>query len=605
MSANSAARLLSIQIRVHCAFPAGRADHRTCLNGIPEQDFDSIDQYGSEIAPIAETLKGMHWAYMFAFLFQYSRRAILLSLAAGVLSGACNTALLAVINSALSRKGFTAHTLWRFIGLCALLPTARFISERLLNKLGQGALCKLRVQLCSQFLAAPLRHLEEVGTPAMLAVLNDDIPAITGAILAIPLICMNASMVIGCIVYMGILSPGLLTIVLALLVIGAVCYQIPINWVHKTFVAARRETDALQGHFRALTMGTKELKIHSERRRIFLKDGIEKTARSLYKHNLFGQTVYSAASSWGHALVFITVGVMLFLIPRAPATSIHVMIPYALTVLYLMSPLQVVMNATPPLSRSAVALKQIKEFGLKLSEQGREITESPEVAAAGWKTLQFRSVVHSYNVDGCESGFSVGPFDLTFKAGETVFIIGGNGSGKTTFIKLLTGLYLPEKGQILFDGRPVVDSTADLYRSYFSVVFADCYLFDELPGCLSPRQAVRAQIYLERLKLSNKVRIVNGRLSTTALSQGQRKRLALLSAYMEDRPVYIFDEWAADQDPHFRAVFYKQLLPELKANGKTIFVVSHDEHYYDIADRLIQLEEGRVTKDSALAAVEK
>ncbi|MFD1905689.1 ATP-binding cassette domain-containing protein [Paenibacillus rhizoplanae] len=61
--------------------------------------------------------------------------------------------------------------------------------------------------------------------------------------------------------------------------------------------------------------------------------------------------------------------------------------------------------------------------------------------------------------------------------------------------------------------------------------------------------------YLKMLDLDGKVSIDNGRFSTLKLSGGQRKRLALLICYLEDRPIYLFDEWAADQDPEFRKFF--------------------------------------------------
>jgi putative ATP-binding cassette transporter len=201
-------------------------------------------------------------------------------------------------------------------------------------------------------------------------------------------------------------------------------------------------------------------------------------------------------------------------------------------------------------------------------------------------------------MDGDAEEFTLGPLDLTFARGEIVFIIGGNGSGKTTFIKLLTGLYAPEAGTILLDGKAVTLDTSDAYRQHFSVVFADFFLFDELLGLTTPTIDDQARRYLDRLKLADKVRIENGRLSTIELSQGQRKRLALLTAYLEDRPVYVFDEWAADQDPYFKNIFYLQLLPELKAQGKTIFVISHDERYYHLADRTIKLEDGQVVSDT-------
>jgi len=108
----------------------------------------------------------------------------------------------------------------------------------------------------------------------------------------------------------------------------------------------------------------------------------------------------------------------------------------------------------------------------------------------------------------------------------------------------------------------------------------------------------RAKEYLMSLGLDLKVSIVNGKFSTINLSQGQRKRLALLVAYLEDRQIYLFDEWAADQDPRFKEIFYRTLLPDLKEKGKTIILVSHDDRFYDVGDRIITLDSGIVTAET-------
>jgi putative pyoverdin transport system ATP-binding/permease protein len=180
-----------------------------------------------------------------------------------------------------------------------------------------------------------------------------------------------------------------------------------------------------------------------------------------------------------------------------------------------------------------------------------------------------------------------------------VFLVGGNGSGKTTLAKVLAGLYAPESGEIRLNGRTVTASDREAYRQHFSVVFADFYLFERLVGLGRPDLDAQATQYLRHLRLDTKVSVTEGAFSTTELSQGQRKRLALLTAYLEDRPVYLFDEWAADQDPVFKKVFYTQLLPELKARGKTVLVISHDDRYFGMADRVIRLDYGKLAPEPA------
>jgi putative ATP-binding cassette transporter len=215
--------------------------------------------------------------------------------------------------------------------------------------------------------------------------------------------------------------------------------------------------------------------------------------------------------------------------------------------------------------------------------------------------IELSGVVHSYQ-GARDNNFTLGPIDLSFSPGELVFLVGGNGSGKTTLAKLLTGLYAPEAGEIRLDGELVTDANRDLFRQNFAAVFSDFFLFDSLLGLHVPELDAQARNYLERLYLDHKVQIDNGRFSTLDLSQGQRKRLALLTAYLEDRNIYLFDEWAADQDPMFKEVFYYQLLPELKTKGKTVIVISHDDRYYNVADRVIKLENGKLVSVKSAAS---
>jgi putative ATP-binding cassette transporter len=171
-------------------------------------------------------------------------------------------------------------------------------------------------------------------------------------------------------------------------------------------------------------------------------------------------------------------------------------------------------------------------------------------------------------------------------------VAGGNGSGKTTLARLLVGLYAPESGGIPINGRPVSDEDREHYRQLFSVTFADVHLFEDLLGMESAGLDAHARDYLDLLELGHQVQIEGGRLSKAELSQGQCKRLALLTAYLEDRPVYVFDEWASDQAPHFKDVIYTRLLPEHKAHGKAVLVISHDGRYFTLADTVIQLDYG-------------
>ncbi|GHL48916.1 hypothetical protein ECZU29_37660 [Escherichia coli] len=214
-------------------------------------------------------------------------------------------------------------------------------------------------------------------------------------------------------------------------------------------------------------------------------------------------------------------------------------------------------------------------------------------AFPNWQTLELRNVTFAYQ----DNAFSVGPINLTIKRGELLFLIGGNGSGKSTLAMLLTGLYQPQSGEILLDGKPVSGEQPEDYRKLFSAVFTDVWLFDQLLGPEGqPANPQLIEKWLAQLKMAHKLELSNGRIVNLKLSKGQKKRVALLLALAEERDIILLDEWAADQDPHFRREFYQVLLPLMQEMGKTIFAISHDDHYFIHADRLLEMRNGQLSE---------
>ncbi|HEV8581208.1 MAG TPA: cyclic peptide export ABC transporter [Thermoanaerobaculia bacterium] len=535
----------------------------------------------------------------------YSRLMMIGIIVAGVVSGLANTGMIGLINSLLTKGGATPSRLgWAFVGLCVALPVFRLISQVLLIHWSQRSLLGLRLQLCRRILAAPLRQLEGIGPHRLLAVVTTDISQIVEALVNLPLLFMHSAIFLSCLVYLGWLSWSVLLKVLGFIVLGVLTYQIPVRSAMGYLTRSRQRLDALLKHIRALTEGTKELKMHGFRREAFLSD-VETSAKALQKENRQGGIIFSAASAWGQVLFFVVVGLLLFVLPRYQSLPSSVMIGFTLVLFHLMTPLEVLLNNFPNLGRAAVSVRTIERLGLSLSQADNEQDLTlPAPVVSGWNRLELRGIKHTYRAEGKggeSESFALGPIDLEFRAGELVFLVGGNGSGKTTLAKLLLGLYEPEEGEIRCDGQPVTGDTRGLYREGFSVVFSDFFLFERLLGLNKPVIDADARKYLEQLRLEQKVRIEEGVLSTLDLSQGQRKRLALLTAYLEDRPCYLFDEWAADQDPMFKEIFYLELLPELKARGKTVFVISHDDHYYHVADRVVKLDYGQVEYDRSIA----
>jgi putative ATP-binding cassette transporter len=535
------------------------------------------------------------------FILRTCRAMMVLTTLMALLSGACNAGLIALVNTALNSVERSSVTLiWAFIVLGLGKVVTNLVSQVMLARFSQGAIADLRRNLIRKILSVPLRRLEEIGTPRILVALTDDVFNITQALLAIPLVSVNLAMLLGGAAYLGWLSWQILSGIIVLVLLGGIGYRLLVGNAFRKLSQAREEEDKLFGHFRALTEGIKELKLHRNRRGAFFSQNIQKTTELYQQHNVAAETGFITAQSWTHLLYFTLIGLIVFLVPSIGTFSRETLTGYVIATLYLMGPLSGVMTSISLFGRANVALLKVEKLGVSIAEHSTELCGVGEAESAlSFERLDLRGVVHAYHCEQDDSQFVLGPINLTFRPGELVFLVGGNGSGKSTLAKIITGLYVPEKGEIRLDGEAVTDKNRDDYRQLFSAVFTDFYLFDNLLGLSGGQLEVQAQAYLKQLHLNHKVKIKNSILSTTAVSQGQRKRLALLTAYLEDRPFYLFDEWAADQDPHFKEVFYTQLLPELKARGKTVLVITHDDKYFHVADRTIKLDYGQLTQGAA------
>ncbi|HEX5886621.1 MAG TPA: cyclic peptide export ABC transporter [Pyrinomonadaceae bacterium] len=532
-----------------------------------------------------------------ALLLRSSLRTVSLAVLAGIVAGVSNTGLLIIINSVLSNSDTPRDRLiWGFALLCLLMLVSRAASWIFLVQLAHGVTFKLRRELSARILAAPLQQLEKLGAPRLLATLTDDVSAIAGALAATPMLVVHIVVVVTCLGYLGWLSLPALLGVFAFLLVGVLCYQLPLRRALSYLGASRHELDALLKNFRSLIEGNKELKLHRARREAFFHDQLEEAALSFRRKASAGDAIYALTASFGHLLIFILIGLLIFVLPVLQPTETATTIGYSLVILYLMPPLEVIMNALPALGRANVALQKIEAMGLSLAAKSVERSTTISSPSHDYQSLKLEGVTHSYDSEDGD-GFQLGPVDLSFRPAELVFLVGGNGSGKTTLAKILTGLYAPDQGAVYLDGEKITDETRDQYRQLFAAVFSDFHLFESLLGLNAGALDQQALQYLRRLQLDRKVQVIEGVLSTTDLSHGQRKRLALLTAYLEDRPFYVFDEWAADQDPLFKEIFYLRLLPELKARGKTVIVISHDDRYFHVADRILKLNYGKMEQE--------
>jgi putative pyoverdin transport system ATP-binding/permease protein len=535
---------------------------------------------------------------MLRFYCQQSLGRLTLGLASGLLSGVLTACLIAIINRWVNgRILLDLNSLELFLVLCAGRLLFGVLSHRMLIRLSQGAVCNLRLLLCRQILASPLIQLERLGSGKIIGVLTEDVSRIAEVVVNIPYFFINFVILVACLVYLGVASLPVFGITLASIAIGVTTYLWPVYRANLHLRRARHAESTLFRYMNDVVEGAKELKQGKIRRDAFFSCLLEPAAETVRNGQIRGISIYATAANWNRTLFFLYVAVIVVFGQRLLGVSIRDLAGYTLVLLYMMAPLEAVMNVLPLLARAGVAVDNAQSMGLMLQESASEgpVIENGDIQKEQSKpiALSLENITYKYQAEDGNHAFCLGPLNMTIRPGEVTFVTGANGSGKTTLAKLVCGLYVPASGTIQVNGEFISENNREAYRHLFGAVFSDFHLFDRLVG-VPESQLTRAVDYLCELELDRKVRINDATWSTLLLSRGQRKRLALLLALIADTPVLVFDEWAADQDPHFKRAFYGKILQNLKSQRKTVLVITHDEHYFHFADRLLKLDEGRI-----------
>jgi putative ATP-binding cassette transporter len=512
-------------------------------------------------------------------------------------------------------------------GLVAL--AAGVLSQVLMIRLTQDAIYRLRAQLSSGVLSAPLERLERLGSHRLLATLTEDVQSLSQAVTALPNFCVDVVTIIGCMVFLGVVSGPIFAVTVAGTAASILGVEMVLRRVRRLYRETRESEDTLLRSFQSVTVGIKELKLHRGRRRDFMDRHLLGAAGTLRNQNAAAGTRSAVAQGYGRVVQLVTMASVLFVLAPVLHLPHEVMFRYILVTIFLAMPMQSFMSRIPDLLRGDVALAKIRAMNLSMETNNNDEQQLPynDRPAAATARLELADVSYTYHgelapafpqgprpqgppprrrgkdgqvppphppaaVDG--SGFHLGPLDLAFEPGRISFIVGGNGSGKSTLAKLLAGLYVPETGTVMLNGEKIGHDNIEWFRQNCSAIFTDFHLFEDYLGFDRPGIDDEVRHYLQELQLAHKVTVQDGQLSTVALSQGQRKRLALLTAMLEDRPIYLFDEWAADQEPRFREVFYTEILPGLARRGKTVIVITHDDRYFHCADQIIKLDFGQI-----------
>ncbi|WP_322014140.1 cyclic peptide export ABC transporter [Paraburkholderia sp. J12] len=528
---------------------------------------------------------------------------MLLATVLGIVGGLCTAWLLAAINDGLhATGGVSTDMIVKFLALCAVTLLCNAIAGIGNSVIGQRIIAALRKDISARIVCAPIAAIERYRIHRLISTLNNDVETVSAFTYNFPNYAVALAVTAGCVAYMLFLSPLLFVIAAAAIVVGVLINQYTVVQWNRYYKGVRVAQDDLQKQYRAITEGAKELRVNQDRRLRVYDTLLSNAADQIADLKIRAMRLFYGSGAVGMTLFFVAIGVILLLQTRLGVQA-SVVSGFVIVLLYVRGPVETLASALPALSQARISFQRIAELSAQFTNRETRLLDAASAARPlpELRSIELRGATWTFPSVGEHSPFELGPVDLKIERGETLFVIGENGSGKTTLIKLLLGLYPAEHGALYLNGESVTHEQMDAYRQIFSAVFSDYHLFDDLV-VRDPALLARAEAYLKQLEIAHKVQIQDGAFSTVDLSTGQRKRLALIHAMLEQRPVMMFDEWAADQDPTFRRVFYTEFLPELKRQGKTLIVVSHDDRYFDVADKVVRLENGKIIQTAAGAS---
>ena len=515
---------------------------------------------------------------------------------AATLAGAGNALLLALVNLAAASTGKTGLRLFFLFGVAVLLyvVSARHTYHRTTHII-ESALHRIRSRVVAKMEKAELQEMERIGTSEIMDRITENISVISDAAGMLANLLQSVAIIAFATVYLASLSLPAFALVALLIVSGALVYLSKQKVIIEYLQQAGRQRLTFFDLVTDLLKGFKEAKYSQRRAREIRADIVQSSAE-------MRETTTEASRLLNNNFIFVNcnlfalLGALVFVLPLHTEVDADTVGKLVAGVLFVWGPVGGIVGGFPAYLRSNNALEQVQALEARLEGALREAPPA-EHAEDPWQgrvgAIEARELEYQYIPENGTRPFRIGPIDLSIAAGEIIFIVGGNGSGKSTFLKALTGLYPPTSGVVRVDGTPVGPTNVAAYREMYSAIYSDFHLFAKLYGLLDVDPAT-VQRLLAQMQLTGRTSFADRSFTKRNLSTGQRKRLAMIVALLEDRPIYVFDEWAADQDPEFRKYFYEELIPSLKQRGKIVLAVSHDDRYFRCADRVVTMDYGKI-----------
>lgn len=529
------------------------------------------------------------------FFYQESKVSKKQIIFTALISGLANGFLLIIINNAAQSINTNQvvqaqHFMLFIVDLLLFLYTKKNSLEQA-TIAAEEAISRVRVRVANKLRYTELSFIEASNEAGIFTRITQD----TGIISESAIILINAFqqmiVVVICLLYIAWLSLADFTVTIVIMVVAIYIYLNNTLIISKKLhLSAKKEGEFFNG-IKHILSGFKEIKINQKKNNDLFAhvDAIAKETKAI---KIDTGLDFVIELMLGQTAFYILCAIIIFILPILSVIRVDQLIDITIAILFLFGPVNMVVTALPMFARANVAVENIYQLEAEIDAASKAQNDII-VTAPIFESLEFEQVNFFYNKEEGGNSFAIGPLNFRLSRGEVLFIVGGNGSGKSTLLKLLTGLYYPFSGSIYFNGRPLEPDFYVNIRELYSTIFSDFHLFERFYG-IDNIDTEQVQALLKVMDLEKKTTYREGRFSNVDLSTGQRKRLAYIAAMLEDKQIYIFDEWAADQDPEFRRYFYEVLLKDLQARGKTIIAVSHDDRYFSAADKIIKMEYGRI-----------
>lgn len=476
-----------------------------------------------------------------------------------------------------------------FAMTCVFVLLMRTVSHLLLSDAASDISSSLRKQLYERVLDASVIAMETIGARRLDAAIATDIPRMVLGARMLPELLVSSVTLIGMLGFLLIRNSGVFWFVIASVTLGALAYQIPMAISQRFFIKSRSAQDDLHHSFAAVVNGFKELKLDTDSRTRFVSQTVLLNDREMTKSEKFGNAITAVATNFGDLINFFVIGFVIFIFVNYNSISREDLTGVVMVLLYITSPVAVILRALPQVAISRVAARRFAEL---LARLPAEPVSAIQRAVAPWTAIRLADICFRYDGEGGHN--TIGPIKLVIPKGQVTFIVGGNGSGKSTLGKILALHYPPASGQVYFGAVEIGPECLVSYRNIIAAIHSDYHVFPQPLGKLGAARLETISRLIDQLGLAERVKIVAEQFSTIALSDGQRRRLALVQALADDRDVYLFDEWAADQDPEFKSYFYDQIIPHLRSLGKTVIAITHDDRYFHVADAVVFMEDGLI-----------